>query len=181
MPKLFLLLLSCLPLILLSQTGKTSRTTVIDSAFTLQLPAALEETPQLLESIKPLNDKVIYMGVLASAGKRVPFSISRYPNVQNIPRKEAFSGTLRAAAHGPTVVGSHRIVSGEVYQKQGRELCRKITQLTFDGGKVVRNIMFYFMRKDGEALYELKIACEPVNQDVCEHELEEMALTLSFR
>jgi len=151
----------------------------IDKNLSVVVTQPNQTSEELLNAVKSSNNDAIYCAILRINNQNSPFVVSKYISAVPETIEHAFE---RSVNFKPIVSDSkYKIVKSESYKKEGKYLYCKISQITFESGKSVHNIMFYVMQNNkSNNLYELKISCKPEETIANKQCLEKIALSAIF-
>jgi hypothetical protein len=143
-------------------------------------PVTYTSSPELLQSLRQVNDKILYVaGLQAQKGEKpVLFSVSKYVSEQALSVDSAFQATVHFKA-APS--SAYQLVDYGTYTRGKVTLRYKISKVRFQSGVEVLSIMSYFMPSQvSQVFYELKCSCPPQWKAQCLQLMEKIAVSISF-
>ncbi|MGN6164482.1 MAG: hypothetical protein ACTHOF_08075 [Flavisolibacter sp.] len=150
---------------------------VIDGTLSLSL-SNYQQDERLTKALQDVNNKIVYVAIINTAPKKIPFAVSKYHSEAVRSIDSAFDQTVRFKAADDDV---YKLVEAGTYKKDDKVLRYKISEITFDGGAKTNSVMYYFMKEDASNdLYEIKLSGNPKNRKELKAVLEQVALSVSF-
>ena len=167
---IFIFLISCSR----SLSGHKNRINIDQERFQFDLPINSKEFDgDMMNFMKRINDKAIYLAQCDTNDSRFMFMVSKYTSQQKASIDEAFEETVKTT---PQLSANSQLMEYKKYNVKGKTLRYKIS----NHGEVY-TLMYYFMKDDYAAnLYEIKASTNKEGLSRARTLMEEIALTVKI-
>jgi len=148
----------------------------IDNGISIKLTGHHTELADMLEPVKKINDKIIWIEKLNMNKSEYMFGVSRYVDDEKYTIQQAFDSTAKnyTTEHGV-------IMQAGSYKKNGMEYFYKITE-TMESEEKNYSIIYYAMPNNySDTLYEFKIVSDALNKETEMNYLENVVNTAIYR